>query len=182
MKPLFGGGDAKLMPIYSNEPITELAKKYDGYGTGLRPAHEPIVVARKPSESTTIIDEQIDEAVWQLGLAAKMSIEEVVRFAPLFLCPKPNKKERAEGGGHPTMKPIGIMEHLIKFVTRMGDTVPDPFGGSGTTGVAALRLSRGAVLIEMDPRFYQTILARLEKHMMVPAAEPKAALDLAGLF
>jgi len=167
-RPLFGGGKAKLNPIYSNEPITELAKRFEGAGTGLRPAHEPIIVARKPDPTRPQLavypDEQIDEAVWQCGLASDMSLEEAIQFAPLFVCPKPSGKDRAEGGGHPTMKPIGIMEHLITLVTRMGDVVLDPFAGSGTTGVAAMRLSRGAVLIEMDPHFYRVILARLEKH------------------
>jgi site-specific DNA-methyltransferase (adenine-specific) len=167
-KPLFGGGEAKLTPVYSTEAISDLANRYEGWGTGLRPAHEPIVVARKPDPSrpgaAALAGEQIDAAVWGLGLDDDMSIEEKVLFAPLFVCPKPGKKERVEGGGHPTMKPIRMMEHLIKLVTRMGDVVLDPFAGSGTTGVAAMRLSRGAVLIEMDAHFYETILQRLEKH------------------
>jgi len=167
-KPLFGGGEAKLNPIYSNEPITPIAQRFAGWGTGLRPAHEPIVVARKPDPSrpqlTAYPAEQIDEAVWQCNLASDMSIEEAIQFAPLFVCRKPSGKDRAEGGGHPTMKPIPMMEHLITLVSRMGDTILDPFAGSGTTGIAAMRLSRGAVLIEMDPHFYQVILARLEKH------------------
>jgi site-specific DNA-methyltransferase (adenine-specific) len=54
-----------------------------------------------------------------------------------------------------------------------GGTVLDPFAGSGTTGEVAERLGRGAVLIELNPKYVETIKARLvrEKEQCAEAAE-----------
>lgn len=50
----FAGGSAKNSIEYITAPASDLAKQYDGYGTALKPAHEPIVVARKPIEGTNV--------------------------------------------------------------------------------------------------------------------------------
>ncbi len=51
---------------------------------------------------------------------------------------------------HPTIKPIKLMAHLITMESRKGDTILDPFAGSGTTGIAATLLQRNYILIEQD--------------------------------
>jgi site-specific DNA-methyltransferase (adenine-specific) len=60
---------------------------------------------------------------------------------------------------HPTQKPVGLLEQLIKFSTRIGEVVLDCFSGSGSTGIAALNVGRSAILIEKDE-------AMLEKALM----------------
>src|SRR6185436_17533840 len=50
------------------------------------------------------------------------------------------------GSRHPTVKPIKLIEWLVKLVTPPGGTVLDPFAGSGTTGVAAMATGRDAIL------------------------------------
>lgn len=65
------------------------------------------------------------------------------------------------GNCHSTVKPIEIMEWLIEKYSDPGDTVLDPFAGSGTTGIAAMLTGRSAHLIEMDgesPGVYQSII------------------------
>jgi site-specific DNA-methyltransferase (adenine-specific) len=62
---------------------------------------------------------------------------------------------------HPTTKPLPLMEALIRDFTDPGDVVCDPFAGSGTTGVAALRLGRRFIGWEIDPRYYEKALKRL---------------------
>ena len=52
------------------------------------------------------------------------------------------------------------MRWLIRLVTKPGDVVLDPFGGSGTTGVAALLEGRRVVLVEREPAFVAIIRAR----------------------
>lgn len=54
---------------------------------------------------------------------------------------------------HPTVKSVALMRWLVDLVTQRGDLVIDPFGGSGTTGVACLASGRRVILIERDPRF-----------------------------
>lgn len=62
---------------------------------------------------------------------------------------------------HPTVKPVALMEYLIKMITRAGGTVLDPFAGSGTTGVAAVKAGCKYVLIEMQPEYCEIIKARI---------------------
>jgi len=64
---------------------------------------------------------------------------------------------------HPTQKHVGVMEYLIRRVCPPGGVVLDPFGGSGTTGVAGLLAGRRVLLIERDPDFYSIMCERLEK-------------------
>ena len=54
------------------------------------------------------------------------------------------------GNVHPTVKPIALMQWLCRLVTRPGGTVLDPFAGSGTTGIAAMREGFSFVGVEMD--------------------------------
>jgi len=64
---------------------------------------------------------------------------------------------------HPTVKPIKLMEYLIKLVTREGGVVLDPFMGSGSTAVACVRLGRNFVGIEKEKEYIKIINARLSQ-------------------
>src|SRR5690606_30919467 len=55
---------------------------------------------------------------------------------------------------HPTQKPLGLMEALVRDFTDAGETILDPFAGSGTTGVACKRLGRGFIGFERDPKYH----------------------------
>lgn len=61
---------------------------------------------------------------------------------------------------HPTMKPVELIERHLANSTVRGELVVDPFGGSGSTLIAAHRLDRRAALIELDPRYADTICRR----------------------
>jgi site-specific DNA-methyltransferase (adenine-specific) len=85
---------------------------------------------------------------------------------------------------HPTQKPIAIMEPFVGLVD-VGETILDPFMGSGTTGVAALKLGRRFIGIELEPRYFDIACRRIEEAWKQPRLfeEPKpkteqAALDL----
>jgi DNA modification methylase len=64
---------------------------------------------------------------------------------------------------HPTVKPVALVLDAIKDVTRRGDVVLDPFGGSGTTLIAAERTGRRARLLEIDPAYVDVAIARFER-------------------
>ena len=89
--------------------------------------------------------------------------------------------DRREGNSHPTVKPVALMRWLLRLVTEPGDIVLDPFGGSGTTGVAALLEGRRVILVERDPAFAAICRARLSHAAPTAAtltarvAEPIAA-------
>jgi len=70
----------------------------------------------------------------------------------------------SEGRLHPTQKPAYLMAWCIEQAkTPEGGTVLDPYMGSGTTGIAALRLGMNFVGIEKDPEHFKTACARLER-------------------
>src|SRR5918996_1472784 len=61
---------------------------------------------------------------------------------------------------HPTMKPVGLVERAIRNSCPRGGLVLDPFGGSGTTLIAAERTGRKAALLDLDPRYCDVIVKR----------------------
>jgi site-specific DNA-methyltransferase (adenine-specific) len=99
-------------------------------------------------------------------------------FEPATIAHAPGKKRWNAGGkaalwihstaepdrptGHPCPKPLSLMEELVRDFTDPGDLVIDPFAGSGTTGVAAIRLGRRFIGWEKDPKYYEIARKRLE--------------------
>lgn len=75
--------------------------------------------------------------------------------------PTPGKNEK-EFGRHPTQKPLALLERIIAACTDADALVLDPFMGSGTTGVAALRHGRGFIGIERDEQYFAVARARIE--------------------
>lgn len=66
-------------------------------------------------------------------------------------------------GGHPTQKPLELMEYLIKVYSNEGDSVLDCCMGSGTTGVAAVNLKRKFIGIELDNKYFNDAKLRIDK-------------------
>ena len=158
-------------------------------GKNLKPAHEPIVVARKPGKGYLNIDEcrvpLADGEVkpWAVGeyntdtvvgsIRPKMrtpdkhpnsrhpanlihdGIDE--KWARFFYC----AKDRT-GIGHPTVKPLKLMEYLVKLATPSGGVTLDPFMGSGTTGVAACSLGYGFIGMEKDADYFNIATQRIQ--------------------
>jgi len=269
---------------YVWKPESELAKQWEGWGTALKPAHEPIVMARKPLIGTVVenviaygtgginIDGcRVELAENDNDLARKNKkdngmfgvgnnnnnnaqilkdkglppvgrfpanlihdgSEEVVGLFPqtksqqtqfkvkgrsggilgkegadrdylggfsdsgsasrFFYCAKASKSERnaglegfeekettyGSGGGampngndnakktttrnsHPTVKPVALMQYLVRLVTPPQGTVLDPFMGSGTTGIAAKREGFSFIGIEREPEYVEIAKARID--------------------
>jgi site-specific DNA-methyltransferase (adenine-specific) len=73
---------------------------------------------------------------------------------------------------HPTQKSIHILKPLINTFTKPGDLVLDPFAGSGSTCVAALRAGRSCVGIELDASHHATARRRLAAEVADMTARP----------
>ena len=228
--------------------ITKGTSEWEGWGTALKPAHEPIVMARKPLSEKTIVENvlkhgtggiNIDESRIPVNMdnegsnARRMNktypgktalfgkadgdttfsgydegrfpaniilSEEAAEnldghqkdTSRYFYVVKPSKKEKDFGMGgeeqiikgrdegqdkrsvaykvrpvgrkniHPTVKPIKLMEYLIKLVTPVGGTTLDPFMGSGTTGIAALTNGFNFIGIEMGEEYMDIAQQRIE--------------------
>lgn len=72
--------------------------------------------------------------------------------------PRPRKNKE-----HPTMKPVELIERAINNSSAKKDIILDPFGGSGSTLIAAHQTNRVAYLMELDPKYVDVICARFQK-------------------
>jgi DNA modification methylase len=88
----------------------------------------------------------------------------------VWLCDRPTRNDL-----HPTMKPVALVERAIRNSSEHRGLVLDPFGGSGTTLIAAERTGRRAALVELDPRYVDVIVRRWEA-----ATRRRAVLEATG--
>lgn len=233
--------------------ISKGTSEWEGWGTALKPAHEPICMARKPLSEKTVAKNVLKhgtagininesrvesgegvlerkegaptENVYDLGINKKKenrfidnsiglgrfpanlihdNSEEVREcfpneserfFKSIVYQAKASKSERNKGceeleekrqwasekreassfdifqngkppmvnkNNHPTVKPVALMEYLIKMVTPKGGTVLDPFMGSGTTGIAAKQNGYDFMGIEMEEDYIKIAKARID--------------------
>ena len=74
-----------------------------------------------------------------------------------------SKEERELCGGHATPKPLALCGRAIKTSSRIGESILDVFGGSGSTLIAAEQLNRRCYMMELDPHYCDVIISRWEK-------------------
>jgi site-specific DNA-methyltransferase (adenine-specific) len=216
------------------EEVIEVNNAWSGWGTCLKPAHEPIVLARKPTKLTyaknvqqwgtgalnidatriPMSQEDIDnDRIWKERYSAGntgsptfveddihsqrktqggQTLDPVTGRFPsnvigefpddiqkYFYCPKVSRKERhvgfdsadTTGNNHPTVKPIALMEYLIKLVTPAGGLVLDPFNGSGSTGMAAVGLGYDYVGIDLDSNYVDIANKRIQAWLDLDKAD-----------
>ena len=72
-----------------------------------------------------------------------------------------NERSNLKKNFHPTVKPIALMEYLCRLITPPGGTVLDPFMGSGTTGIAALRLGFEFIGLELSAEYVEIASHRI---------------------
>lgn len=75
------------------------------------------------------------------------------------------KAPRTENEHHPTEKPVGLMEAICRWTSG---TILDPFMGSGTTGVACVKLGRKFIGIELEPKYFDIACKRIEEAYKQP--------------
>lgn len=248
-------------------PATDAAREWDGFGTALKPACEPIVLARKPlSESTVVANvlkwgtgvlnidgcrvaaspDDVERAavpqpmmrpdgkdsghalgasVGRSGQRFDMSAgrwpanvihdgsDEVVGAFPDTNAPGgypadkaafgyngADRKQRGErftfddggcaarffytakadsddrlGSKHPTVKPVDLIQYLVRLVTPPRGLVLDPFAGTGTLGEACIRERMRAILIEREPEYQDDIRRRMKLAMAGPTERKHVA-------
>lgn len=123
--------------------------------------HEPCLYGWKEGAShyftknrkqSTVIDDS-----FSLDLMTKEELIELIQTTVLKF-DKPNKNT-----DHPTMKPLPLIERLMRNSSRKGQIVLDTFGGSGTTLIAAEKLGRKCRMVEYDPKYVDVIIQRYEE-------------------
>ncbi len=127
--------------------------------------HEAILYGWKPGaahrwlgavDQATVIDDEPDLARLTRGeLAALVKELRNARTTDVLREDKTRHNDL-----HPTMKPTGLIRHMLANSTRRGDLVLEPFAGSGSTLVAAELMGRRVAAIELEPRFCDVIVRR----------------------
>lgn len=97
----------------------------------------------------------------------------------VFTHNKSGGREMGTPAPHPTTKPTPLIAELVELFTDPGDLVCDPFAGSGTTGVACLRLGRRFIGWELDPTYFEIACRRLRGDEAKPSAHQPGLFDAA---
>jgi len=147
--------NAKKMPLVAHEDIVVFYRKI--------PTYNPQMTDGKPYNKGTAVRDT--ECYGKQTKAVEVKNTNGKRYprSVQYFC----TAER-EGKLHPTQKPVALMEWLIKTYSNPGDVVLDPFMGSGSTGVAALRHRRNFIGIEAVEKYYNIADARLHKETAPP--------------
>jgi site-specific DNA-methyltransferase (adenine-specific) len=145
----------RLSVVFQKRGQLAEATKWEGWRVGnLRPTFEPVIWFFKPY-SVTIADNMLDHNVGAVNVDRLVEImggnENVLRVG----------FEAKERGHHDAQKPVRLLQALIEATTTPGQLVLDPFAGSGSTAVAAIRSGRRYVAIERDEATHASMVARL---------------------
>lgn len=122
----------------------------------LRPQFEAMILAQKPREGTFVENWMAHET----GLIDMSATLDGSVPATVMTVEKPARDQFNE---HLTVKPITLIEHLIRVFSTSGQTVLDPFLGSGTTAVAAVRAGRACLGIEIEADYIAIAKRRLKE-------------------
>ena len=145
-----------------NDKINE--EKWKGWRVAnLRPVFEPVLWFQKPYKvGGTIADNVIENQIgaWNEQALKNYSLFDRKISASNIL---KVKVDSSDSGKHVAQKPLHLMELLVSLVTIEGQTILDPFAGSGTVCVAAKRLNRNYIGIELDWHNVEIANQRLEE-------------------
>jgi site-specific DNA-methyltransferase (adenine-specific) len=129
--------------------------------------HEPCIYGWKDGANryfiprrdlTTVEEDRIDiDALTESE--AKDILRKMLEGTPTDVI---HDKKPAASRDHPTMKPVTLLARLIFNSSHPGDTVLDPFGGSGSTMMACEQLHRRCIMMELDPVYCDVIVKRWE--------------------
>ena len=134
----------------------------------LRPQFEAVVLAQKPREGTFVANWQ----TWRTGLIDAGCSLDGGAPSTVMTVEKPDSVEKGPAGGHLTPKPVDLLAHLIGLFSEEGQMVLDPFMGSGSTGVAALRTGRRCIGIDKEEAYLEISRRRAAEEAERAAAAP----------
>lgn len=154
-----GQGNAKIMPLRAHESILIFALGRHTYNPQMIP-RTPLELKRLSYHSVTTVD----SPVYRTGFAGRSNN----RYTHTHKHPNSVVRVHAvhnrskDKTGHPSEKPLDLLEYLVKTYTHEGDTVLDFTMGSGTTGEACITTGRDFIGIEKEQTYYDIAARRLD--------------------
>lgn len=144
----------RKMKITNTEKETIIKKLQNRKTPQLRPKFEAILLVQKPKEGTFVKN----WLKWKTGL---IQPDFETQQTTIFNYKKSHTRKEID---HMTVKPLGLMERLIEVFSTPRQVVLDPFMGSGTTGVAALRKGRRFIGFEIEKKYFRIAEQRLKNY------------------
>lgn len=140
----------------------------------LKPAIEPMCLAVKPIEGryidnfqkygtglmNTSEETKTGEGFFPSNIMTTDKVEE--SMDRVFLVSKPNKTEKGDYNTHLSVKPVGLISHLVKLFTKEDAIVLDPFMGSGTTAVACVQSKRRYIGFDINKEYIKITERRIK--------------------
>ena len=156
----------KEKAAYKAQHISEIFKrrndkeneiKWNSWKVGnLRPVFEPILWFMKPYKiGGTIADNVVEYGIGAFNEDVLKRYNQNSNNLITF------SSKMSDYGLHPTQKPLALMEFLIELISLKGQTILDPFAGSGTTLLACKNLNRNYIGIELDENYFNIAKKRL---------------------
>lgn len=176
------GNQAKAFAIHTGQhaagahkhvPVSDEAKRWDGWGTAVRNSTEPVALCRKPLERVARAKtparpgmkggrkgEALIANIRKYGTGAlNLQTDSGLWPSNVFAHGKVQGREKVD---HPTQKPIALMMDLCRLVTPVDGLVLDPFTGSGSTGVACLLVGFRFIGIDCERQYIQIARRRFK--------------------
>jgi len=128
--------------------------------------HEPIIYGWKPGAahswygpfSDSTVQELVEKDITKMSKDTLVDIlQKISTTTTIIKEARPRKNSE-----HPTMKPVELIMRLVSNSAKLGDTILDPFGGSGSTLISAEKLQMRASIVELDPKYCDVIIKRWE--------------------
>ena len=162
--------------ILEKRGLEKETKEWEGWRVGnLAPKYEPIAWLFKPYQ-LTITDNVLKNQVGAMNidecLIEGKSPTNILRFG----------FDTDESGLHEAQKPVALLEYLIKLVTREGQTILDPFVGSGSTAVAAKKINRKYIGFELAENYCEIAKKRLNSPSQMREKQNRLKDSQAQLF
>lgn len=123
----------------------------------LRPCIEPMVLAQKPKDGT-FAENWFAHGTGLVDTTARLDDKFPGNLMPVA---KPGVAEKGEGNEHLTVKPVSLIEHLLRLFSTEDQVMLDPFSGSGSHAVAALKAGRRFIGFEKDPEYRAIAIKRI---------------------
>ncbi|MFC2024784.1 DNA-methyltransferase [Chloroflexota bacterium] len=137
-------------------------------------SHETILWAAKSEKNKHKFDYQLMKQIAGGKQMRSLWMDIDVEDEPqdIWSIPTPSGAEK-KFGKHPTQKPLTLIERIILASTDLGDTVLDPFAGSSTTGVAAIRHGRHYIGIDSNTEYLELSVKRLNEELATISDKPR---------
>lgn len=143
-------------------------------------SHETVIWAAKSDKSKHKFDYQLMKQIagGKQMRSLWMDIDVGDGSQDIWTIPTPPSAEK-KFGKHPTQKPLALLERIILASTKPGDTVLDPFTGSSTTGLAAIRHGRHFIGIETNTNYLELSVKRINEELARINSKPRLIKELA---